>query len=257
MEFVGSMRTFKRVFLSVVAMVVCLVGRPTESAAQKYLVPNEDDILARTLDVASPYYLDRLLGKYLTYDESLTDEEFYYLYYGFAYSELYRPLEPISAEDKVLSIVEKIIGEPTEERMLELISAAQEVMERDPFSPKNLNFLAYAYGSVGDHENERKCFERMEGVIRAIERSGSGKRESSPMHVLMFSHAADLIYARGLDIKAREVISRSCEYIFLTERDEDGNLGFYFDFSRIYMVPTEYKAEPEKRGWTINNIPLN
>lgn len=246
-----------RILMGFAMSLVCLVGAPTVVSAQEYFVPNEEDILARTLDVDSPYHLDRLLGKYFAYNEPLSDEEFFYLYYGYAYSPHYRPLEPISAEDKVLALMEKIMGDPTPDMMQALVEAALEVMERDPFSPKNLNLLAFAYGSLGDGENERKCFERMEGVIRAIERSGSGRRENSPMHVLMFSHAADVIYSRGLDIKAREIVSRSCEYIFLTERDEEGNLGFYFDFSRVYMVPHERNAEPAKRGWTINNLPLN
>jgi hypothetical protein len=221
-------------------------------------VPQEEEILSRTVDVDSPYYLERLLGKYFAYNEPLSEEEFFYLYYGYAYSEHYRPLEPISAEDRVLAAVEKIMTEPTEELMHELIAAALQVMERDPFSPKNLNLLAYAYGSLGDSENERKCFERMEGVLRTIERSGSGRRENSPMHILMFTHASDLLYAKGLSIKAREIVSRSCEYIFLSEREDDGTLGYYFDFSRIYMVRPDNTApaEPQQRGWTINNLPL-
>lgn len=247
----------KSILLGLVLAVTGLLAGAVDGVAQDYRVPEEEDVLSRTLDPDSPYYLDRLLGKYFAWDEPLTDEELYYLYYGYAYSNHYRPLVPISAEDRVLAIVEKIMGEPTEESMHALVAAASEVMEHDPFSPKNLNFLAFAYGSLGDGENERKCFERMQGVLRTIESTGSGKRETEPMHVLMFSHAADVVYARGLDIKAREIVSRSCEYVFLTERDNEGNLGFYFDFSRVYMVPHEQPAtEPQKRGWRINDMPL-
>ena len=77
------------------------------------------------------------------------------------------------------------------------------------------------------------------------------------MHVLWFSHASDVLYARGLNIKSREVVSRTCEYIFLPMKDERGNLGYYFDFSRVYWVRSESAPVPEKRGWTINNLPLN
>lgn len=252
------MQRARRLFCGLCAVVLWALVMPATLSAQEYIVPDEEEILSRTVDVDSPYYLERLLGKFFAYDEPLTDEEFFYLYYGYAYSEHYRPLEPIAADDRVLAAVEKIMGEPTEELMRELVAAASEVMERDPFSPKNLNLLAFAYGSLGDRENERKCFERMEGVLRTIERSGSGRREGSPMHVLMFTHASDLLYSKGLEIKAREIISRTCEYIFLTEREADGNLGYYFDFSRIYMVRPENQteAEPQKRGWTINNMPL-
>lgn len=243
-------------FLSGVMLAVALVMGVGVASAQTLRVPDNEDILVRTIDIASPYYLDNLLAKYIA-GEPLSEEEFHYLYYGYAYSEQYRPLEPIVAEDRVLAVVEEVMTEPTEERMQRLVECAMEVMERDPFSPKNLNLLAFAYGSLGDAVNERKCYDRLEGVLRTIENSGSGEKESSPLHVLRFEHAADVIYARGLDVKKREVVSRTCEYIFLTMKDERGNMGYYFDFSRVYWVKSEQPARTEKRGWTINNVPVN
>lgn len=237
-------------------MALCGVQTSVVAQSLSLRVPDNDDILVRTIDANSPYYIDRLLAKYYAADEPLTDEEYFYLYYGFAYSDTYRPLEPNPAEDRVMAIVEEIMGNPTEDAMLRLVDAALEVMERDPFSPKNLNLLAFAYGSLGDSENERRCYERLEGVLRTIENSGTGETEDSPKHILMFSHASDVIYARGLEIKSREVISRSCEYIFLPQRDDDGNLGYYFDFSRVYWVRSDLPTEPQKRGWRINDMPL-
>ena len=55
----------------------------------------------------------------------------------------------------MLAVVEEIMTDPTEERMRRLVESGMLVMERDPFSPKNLNFLAFAYGSLGDEENEK------------------------------------------------------------------------------------------------------
>ncbi|MBO7300981.1 MAG: DUF4919 domain-containing protein [Tidjanibacter sp.] len=250
------MRGIRGLFFGLMLAWVLVMGTVPVSA-QTLRVPDNEDVLVRTIDIASPYYIDNLLGRYLSGDDPLTDEEYHYLYYGYAYSEQYRPLEPIVAESKVLAVVEEIMTEPTEERMNRLIDSALEVMERDPFSPKNLNLLAYAYGSLGDTVNERRCYERLEGVLRTIQSSGSGVKESSPMHILRFEHAADVIYARGLDVKKREVVSRTCEYIFLTMKDEKGNAGYYFDFSRIYWVKSQQPTRPEKRGWTINNVPVN
>lgn len=246
----------RRLLGSLVALwAICAM--PMVGVAQGVRVPDNDDILARTISADSPYFLDRLMAKYLSWQQPLTAEEMHYLYYGYAYSELYKPLEPIAAEDMVLAVVEEIMSEPTEERMQRLVENGLQVMERDPFSPKNLNFLAFAYGSLGDTINEKRCYERLEAVLSVIESSGTGEKESSPMHVLWFSHAADVLYARGLDIKSREVVSRTCEYIFLSMKDDRGNLGYYFDFSRVYWVRSEKPSEPEKRGWTINTIPLS
>lgn len=243
----------RNILFVTLATLLTLWAIPAE--AQTLRVPDNEDILTRTIDIESPYFLDRLMAKYFAGEQTLTDEEMHYLYYGYAYSESYKPLEPISAEDRVLAVVEEIMTEPTEERMRRLVDSAMEVMERDPFSPKNLNLLAFAYGSLGDTVNERRCFERMNGVIRTIENSGTGEKESSPMHVLRFEHAADVIYARGLNIKKREVVSRTCEYIFLTMKDERGNMGFYFDFSRVYWVKNN-NPQRKERSWSINNITL-
>lgn len=243
------------VLMAVLAAVLGVF--PCSVMAQSLRVPNNDDVLSRTIDADSPYYIDHLLSKYFAGDEPMSAEEMHYLYYGYAYSEFYKPLEPIPAEDKVLAVVEEIMTEPTDERMRRLVDAAMEVMERDPFSPKNLNFLAFAYGSLGDSVNERKCFGRLEAVLATIEASGRGEKESEPMHVLMFSHAADVLYARGLSIKSREVVSRTTEYIYLPMKDERGNLGYYFDFSRIYWVRSdEPVVQNEKRGWKLNDMPL-
>lgn len=228
-----------------------------ESGSGPLRVPDNEEVLMRTIDIESPYFLDRLLAKYLTIGEQLTDEEYHYLYYGYAYSDMYKPLEPIAAQDGVLAVVEEIMTEPTEERMRRLVESGLEVMECDPFSPNNLNLLAFAYGSLGDTVNERHYFERLEGVLRTIEMSGSGLKESSPRHVLWFSHASDLLHARGKEIKSREVVSRTCEYVFLRMKDENGALGYYFDFSRIYWVRSERNDVKEKRGWSINNVPIN
>lgn len=253
----GVMKKRVRILVVMAVLVAAWGLFPCEAMAQSLRVPDNEDVLRRTIDAESPYYIDRLLGKYIAGDEPMSAEEMHYLYYGYAYSEFYKPLEPIAAEDKVLSVVEEIMTEPTEERMRRLVDAALEVMERDPFSPKNLNFLAFAYGSLGDSVAERKCFDRLEAVLATIESSGSGEKESEPMHVLMFSHAADVLYARGLNIKSREVVSRTAEYIYLTMKDDRGNLGYYFDFSRIYWVKSDQPAvRNEKRGWKLNDMPL-
>ena len=220
-------------------------------------VPNNEDILARTIDSESPYWLPRLLGRYLSGGEGMTDEEYHYLYYGYAYSEAYKPLEPITAEDLVLGAMESVMQEPTEANLKKVVDYGLRVMERDPFSPKNLNFLAYAYGLLGDEVNEKRCFDRLNRVLATIESSGTGVKEGSPMHVLSFSHAADLIYARGQQIKRREVVSRTAEFVFLDMKDRYGNQGYYFDFSRIYWTKPDVLPEREKRGWTLNNVPIN
>lgn len=253
------MKNLFKTFVASVAVLLaslCAVAQEVGSTVDVVRVPVEEDVLARTIDPASPYYHPRLLGLYLSGERELSLEEYHYLYYGYAYSENYRPLEPIAAEDEVLAAMERVMANPSEENLMQVVECGLKVMESDPFSPKNLNFLVYAYGALGDTEGERRCYDRLDKVLRTIEASGSGAKESEPKHVLRFSHAADVLYARGVEIKRREVVSRTAEFIFLTQKDQYGRQGYYFDFSRVYWNKPDAPTEPKKRGWTLNNVPL-
>lgn len=84
------------------AVGVCL------GAAQAQQAPDDEDIFARTLDEASPYYYPSLMMRYRAGDTTLTATDYYYLYYGYAFSENYRPLRPIKAEDDMLAVLERI-----------------------------------------------------------------------------------------------------------------------------------------------------
>ena len=54
-----------RGLLSGVMAVVALVMGVATASAQTLRVPDNEDILVRTIDIASPYYLDNLLAKYI------------------------------------------------------------------------------------------------------------------------------------------------------------------------------------------------
>lgn len=220
-------------------------------------IPNDDDVLVRTIDASSPYYFPALLATYLSEPEKLTNEQFFYLYYGYAFTDMYKPHQTIEAEARVLESMQQIMNDPTEEGVNTLINNALEVMESDPFSPKNLNILAYAYGLLENWQEQERFYLRFNKIIHTIEHSGTGIKESSPWHILMFSHAADVVYARGEEIKRREVVSRTTEFIFLPMKNSQGLNGYYFDFSRIYSTrPDKPTQNEQKRGWTLNNIPL-
>ncbi|MBR2428716.1 MAG: DUF4919 domain-containing protein, partial [Alistipes sp.] len=72
------------------------------------LVPEEEDILRQTLATSSPYYYTNLMLKYRNGTEPLTDMEYYYLYYGYAYQDSYRPFATNHAMDEMFAIVATI-----------------------------------------------------------------------------------------------------------------------------------------------------
>ena len=80
----------KRIWsLFAVLALLCALTIPALAAAK---VPDEDNIIDRTMDSESPYYYPALMLRYNAGDATLTDEDYHYLYYGYAYQDDYKPL---------------------------------------------------------------------------------------------------------------------------------------------------------------------
>ena len=216
-------------------LLVLLLFLPLMATAK---IPVEEDIIRQTLDSESPYYYPNLMLRYQSGDDSMTEEDYHYLYYGYAYQDAYKPLNANSDMDKAMLIAQTVDFEnPTHESLEKLIAAVNDALVQDPFSPKLLNLLAFAYGALGDSKNEQINYNRMNSILATIEDSGNGLKEGSAWHILMFGHALDLLAAHDRHYGKARVVSRSVEYVPLLEpvRTEEGRIkGYYFDYSRIY-----------------------
>lgn len=234
-----------RVLITVIAL---LVG----GFAMGQKAPDNDNILKEIISNSSRYYYPGLMTRYMAGDTTLTVDDYHYLYYGYAYQDSYKPLESIPAADNIMAIFDKT-PEPDSVQACAIIRSALEVMKADPFSPKNINFLTYAYGILGDTVNERINADRLKKVLATIENSGSGIREDSPRHVLWFSHTNDFLASKGLQPLKRTVVSRTVEYVPLMER-VDNVKGYYFDFGRVYWRKPETTRTRRVQGLEFNGI---
>ncbi len=220
--------------------------------------PNEDDIVYATMDTSSPFYYTGLKMRYDAGDSTLTDTDYHYLYYGYVYQQNYKPLESNPDLDRMLQFAATLNPDaPAVDTLLEIIKAGEASLLRDPFSPKVLNMMAYAYGALGNKAKEEDFFRRMNGVLRAINQSGDGLTQKTPRHIIMFDHALDLMTADGLSYNKARVISRNVEFVPLTVPyvvDGKKRRGFYFDFSRIYRNKPEGYTYKRDRTWQFNNL---
>lgn len=242
------MKRFKRVLLALLLLPALALAK----------VPDDEDILDRTMNTASPFYYTKLMMRYNAGDSTMTDEDYHYLYYGYAFQDAYKPFASNQALDRMLMIAARIdVERPLREDLELLVSAGNDAQKVDPFSPKVLNLMAYAYGALGDKQQERAYFNRMNGVLRAINQSGDGLTQKSPRHILMFDHALDLLTAEGLSYDKARVVSRTVEFVPLTVPyvvDGKKRKGFYFDFSRIYRNKPEGYTYKRDRTWQFNNL---
>ena len=166
--FEKKVRKMKRLLLLLALLLPATLFAQDEQ--RELRIPDEDDIALRTMDASSPYYYTNLMLKYRHGTAPLTPEEYYYLYYGYAYQQDYRPFASNTALERMLSIMSGIDPDRPQVGQLEaLIEYGTEAMEHDPFSPKTLNMMAYAYGALGDKEREQLYFNHLNGILGAIE----------------------------------------------------------------------------------------
>lgn len=216
-------------------------------------VPDNDKIFAAINDSNSHLYYPNLMLRYQA-GEDLTDEEYHHLYYGFAYQAAYRPLNDNPGMTHVQNVMARIaIDTPSVADIDELIAACTEAMEMDPFSPKLLNIMAYAYGTSGDTVREKIYMTHLNAILRTIAASGSGEKDKEPMHIILFSHGVDFIAAKGWNQRKGQIISRTVEFIPFDA--PKGKLkGYYFDYSRVYWNKPEDYTFKRERTWQINNL---
>lgn len=245
----GTMTKLRKRLITVLTAAAVLTA-----GASQAKVPDEDDIMTRIMDSQSEYYYPNLMMRYRNGDTTFSEEHYHYLYYGFAYDENYRPLDPNRALDRFFALVERLnVDSPDVELLHTLVVTGEEVMLRDPFSPKVLNIMAYAYGALGESLKEKIFYNHLTNIIAVIESSGEGTSEKSPRHVLMFSHARDVLASHGLEFRTSKLMSRSVEYIPL-EKPEGKVKGYYFDYSRVYRHKPENTEYHRPRTWQFNNL---
>ena len=219
------------------------------------LIPDEEDIIHQTLSTSSPYYYTNLMLKYRNGTETLTDLEYHYLYYGFMYQEDYRPFAENSALDRMLLVMAGINpDQPTVGQLEALIENGIAAMEVDPFNPKVLNMMAYAYGALEDPKREQLYYNHLNGILSTIERSGTGLKEGDRWHVLMFSHAYDVLASKGYSYNENRIVSREAMFVPIAQRPKERIKGFYFDYSRIYRNKPDDVTFKRDRTWQFNNL---
>ena len=217
-------------------------------------IPDEEDITVKIFSTDSPWYYPSMLLRYMTGDLDLTPEHYYYLYYGFAYDNNYDAHKELPGESVVYDIFARTQA-PSRAEALAIIEAGKENMLVDPFNPGNINMMTWAYEIVGDTINAIISAHRFRGIIGAITSSGSGQRESSPWHILRFSHANDIVAAQGFKIANRQVRTLDVEYIQV-EKNRRGVKGYFFNFERVYWKPYDGPRKQPKSNWEINGMPV-
>lgn len=233
------------------ALTLLLLILPLLAAAQP---PDGERIREDIFRVNSGFYYPNLMARYMLADTLLTLDDYRHLYYGYEHSADYQPLANPPEADSMLSILARSPAlDPLD--FFRLVDYGKKLMLTEPFNPRMINIMTYAYGQLGDLENEYKSHRRFTMLMQTILSSGDGLTEQTPWHILYFSHAQDVMDFLEFRYVKPMIISRSVEYYPLIKRGEDGVRGYYFDYHRIYSRKPE-QTLPRRRTWQLNGIEL-
>lgn len=218
----------------------------------------EENLLTEISNPQSENHYSSLMLRFEGGDTTLTLDNYRHLYYGYAYQSSYKPLEVNPYMDKLLLLASELdVEKPNVDILKQIIFVAKDALKSDPFSIKVWNLMAYAYGALGDSMREVMAFNRVQMIMATIKSTGSGLKENSAQHVLMFDHALDVMAADNLQHKKPMIVSRTVEYIPLVAPrtvDDIKVKGFYFDFGRVYWNKPDDVTYTRDRTWQFNNL---
>lgn len=217
--------------------------------------PDNKQIEAAVTNISSPYYYPRLFERYVDGDTTLNLQDYRHLYYGYIFEESYKPLETISYADSIAVTLEKnkddTILSPEIFDKIELYG--KKMLKTTPFNLNYINMLTYIYQMQGDMDRAEASSYRFKMVKEAIFSSGTGLSKDSPWCVLYREDEFNILSIIKARYSKRIYVTFSIEF-FHTPIKTDGNKGYYFDVSRMYLKRPEDSGakEQQKRKFEFN-----
>lgn len=195
-----------------------------------------DKIKTQTTDENSPFYYDSLLVKYFNFQEdpqfeydTLTAEEFDYLYYGAVFQPFFNPGDETENESKFLDLYK-------ENKFKEAIPFGEKGVKENPVNLSLIHKLALCGNYTEDKTIFWNYFRLMIPLIKSIKKSGDGQSESSAYVVISGNDEYEILM--DLEVKKdKQSLINDCEKFNLRSNDL-GLKVLYFN-----TAPTRFKKE--------------
>ncbi|MFI3298872.1 MAG: DUF4919 domain-containing protein [Rikenellaceae bacterium] len=237
--------------------VVVLCAALCVDSAVGQTPPDMDVVRAAITNPASDYYYESLFERYEALDSTLTFDDYFHLYYGFAEQVSYMPLLDNTARTELEEILS---GRSTPtvsdyERAIVLINT---ILTIEPFNLRDINALAYVYAMVGDESRAEQLMQRVEVIAQVIMSTGTGLAEKEPWWIIYFAHAEDIVSLLGHTQQGIPIIiSKDVELLSIVKEKGRKQKGCYFNYSLIYARDADYleNIDAPKRKMYFN--PLN
>jgi hypothetical protein len=209
------------------------------SQGKGIIEPDYEVIKASVSDPSASSYYPKLMKRYLNYDETLTEDEFRLLYYGFIYQNNYDPYSPSMEHNALALYLEK---ETLDTKDCDAIINYVNISMIDyPFNFHLLRMSAYALHLKGTHVEADKRIKMLDGVIQAILSSGDGKSMRTAFHVIYTQHEYEIVNYLGYNAEY-QTLNNIWDIISISKND-DKIPALYFNVGEMLDA---YKRKTEK-----------
>lgn len=217
-------------------------------------VPDFEKIASETTNPGSEFYYPRLMERYQKNDTTLTEQQYYYLYYGYPEHDNYRPLVKTNYADS-LSMVFSNRRAATGDEFSKIERYCKAILTVEPFNLRDINVLAYAYQHIGYKDKAKEQMYKLDILTKVIKSTGTGLTEESPWWITYQEHAEDLLNLMDANPGRCIITSSTIEFFQCANTPEKKIKGYYFNYSEIYKRKPDYLKEATKQKRKLNIKP--
>jgi hypothetical protein len=196
-----------------------------------FVKPDFKAIEQNIKDKKSPFYFSKLFSRFQQADSTLTLEEKYHLYFGYSFTDDYKPYFISENAKEIRDLINT--DNLSKEQMERVIELTEDAVKGFPFNISIIGYRAYFYRALGK-EKQAVAEEVRAGLIfDAILGTGDGLSKDTSFYVISVGNEYELINALGLVYGGKQELVAG-RYDYVTVRPNDyGAMGLYFDVSRI------------------------
>ncbi|HNQ68630.1 MAG TPA: DUF4919 domain-containing protein [Bacteroidales bacterium] len=176
---------------------ICLLAQNIFS--QQIGMVDFDKIKLLTQDSLSETYYPKLIERFVSFDTTLTENDYKLLYYGNIFTENYDPYGRSDAENEFLEIYNK-------QEYTQAIPLGLKVLEENPINTTVLFKMYVIYYQLSDTENRNNYAMLYYGLLSEIYYSGDGKTCETAMVVIKVSDEYEIISELQLNVKMQSLV---------------------------------------------------
>lgn len=230
---------YRYLFAFILLYLLCIGSTKAQQAPD--MVAIKDSIA----NPASRFYYPDLMARYQQMDSTLTLDDYHYLYYGYGEQVSYMPLIDNTAETELSQLLSGR-STPKVEHYFRAIALCKAILEIEPFNLRDINALSFIYTQIGHTDKSEQLIKRLRMIAQTIMATGTGLKEESPWWIIYFDHATDLLNMYNFAQQQPIIVSRTVEFIPVSNMAQKGDKGYYFNFSEIYARKPDYLEGVQK-----------